>query len=306
VLQLWHSCNLGPSAAEGFSTDILELFTFSLPFFDRKGLILAFDDEKPIGFVHAGFAPTSDLSGLDYSQGTLAALMVHPAYRRKGIGSQLVHLAEQYLTGKGATVVEAGGGREKNGFYVGMYGGLQPSGFSEGAAAWDAFFAKLGYSPGSRTIVVRRDLFKSRDPVNARLIRNRRQVNLVITDRPSGQPWWWFVRFGHLDSLRFELEERASRKIVASGQSIGMDVFIPKWGVRSVGIRDVFVPENQRRHGYALALVLEICRRLRDEAVQLIEAHVDAGSQGGLDLFTSANFEPVEHLLTFRRSLSAS
>ncbi|MBL8820024.1 MAG: GNAT family N-acetyltransferase [Planctomyces sp.] len=306
MLQLWHSCNLGPSAAEGFSTDILELFTFSLPFFDRKGLILAFDDEKPVGFVHAGFAPTADLSGLDYRQGTLAALMVLPAYRRKGIGSQLVRLAEQYLAEKGAAVVEAGGGREKNGFYVGMYGGLQPSGFSESSAAWDTFFSRLGYSPGSRTIVVRRDLFKSRDPVNARLIRNRRQVNLVITDRPSGQPWWWFVRFGHLDSLRFELEERASRKIVASGQIIGMDVFIPKWGVRSVGIRDVFVPESERRHGYALALVLEICRRLRDEAVQLIEAHVDAESQGGLDLFTSANFEPVEHLLTFRRTLSGS
>ncbi len=185
-----------------------------------------------------------------------------------------------------------------------MYGGLQPSGFSESSAAWEPFFSKLGYTPGSKTVVVRRDLFKSRDPVNARLIRNRRQVNLVITDRTKGQPWWWFVRFGHLDSLRFELEERASKKIVASGQIIGMDVFIPKWGVRSVGIRDVFVPEDQRRHGYALALVLEICRRLRDETVQLIEAHVDSGSQGGIDLFTSANFEPAEHLLTFRRNLA--
>ncbi len=304
LLQLWHSCALGPVAAEGFSCDILELFTFSQPFFDPQGVILALDDDRVVGFVHAAFAATADQSQLDYQQGTLAALMVLPGYRRRGIGSELVRHAEQYLREKGATSVDAGGGIDRGGFYVGIYGGLQPSGFSESAAPWDQFFEKLGYQFGSRTIIMRRDLFRTRDPVSARLIRNRRHLNMIISDRPSGQPWWWFVRFGHLDSLRFELQEKSDKTVVASGQIIGMDVFIPKWGVRSVGIRGVFVPQNQRRHGYAMALILEICRRLRDETVQLIEAHVDQQNTGALELFGSAKFEQCEQLVTFRRSLS--
>ena len=304
LLQLWHSCALGPTAAEGFSCDILELFTFSQPFFDPRGLIVALDGERAVGFAHAGFAATADQSQLDYREGNLAALMVHPAYRRQGIGTELVRHAEQYLLSRGALSVTAGSGRDRSGFYVGIYGGLQPSGFSESVAPWEQFFQRSEYQFANRTIVMHRDLFKTRDPVSARLIRNRRHLNMIITDRPTGQPWWWYVRFGQLDSLRFELREKSDESIVASGQIIGMDVFIPKWGVRCVGIREVYVPESQRRHGYALALVLEICRRLRDESVQLIEAHLDEQNQGAMELFTSARFEAAEQLITFRKSLS--
>ena len=85
--QLWHSCALGRNAAEGFSCDVFELFSCSLPYFDRNGLILAVDGQRVAGFVHAGFAPTADESGLDQRQGIISALMVHPDYRRQKIGS---------------------------------------------------------------------------------------------------------------------------------------------------------------------------------------------------------------------------
>jgi ribosomal protein S18 acetylase RimI-like enzyme len=199
--------------------------------------------------------------------------------------------------------IEAGGGLHRNGFYCGIYGGLEPSGFCGSSAAWKEFFGSCGYDRGKENYVFRRDLLQSRDPVNAKLLRHRRHLNLVITDRPSKETWWWFVRFGHLDSLRFELQEKTNLEVVASGQIIGMDLFIPKWGVRSVGIREIYVPENQRRHGFAQALVLEICRRLRGEAVQLVEAHVDSENKAAIDLFTSAKFELNDRLLTFRKSL---
>ena len=306
LLQLWHSCALGPAAAEGFSCDILELFSFSQPFFDRNGLILARDGERVVGMVHAGFCAHADQTRLDETQGVLSALMVHPEYRRRGIATELIRQATEYLRAKGSQTIDAGGGLDRNGFYVGIYGGLQPSGFAESIAPWELVLRKSGFEFFTRTIVLRRDLFSTRDPVSSRLIRNRRNLNMAITDRPTGQPWWWFVRFGHLDSLRFELQEKTTGAAVASGQIIGMDVFIPKWGVRSVGIREVAVPETQRRHGYALALILEVCRRLRDEAVQLIEAHVDQNNEAGIQLFSSAKFEPAEQLITYRKVLSAN
>ena len=304
--QLWHSCALGRNAAEGFSCDVFELFSCSLPYFDRNGLILAADGQRVAGFVHAGLAPTADESGLDQRQGIISALMVHPDYRRQKIGSELVRRAEEYLRSKGVESVEAGGGLNRNGFYCGIYGGLEPSGFCGSAAPWHEFFGACGYSQGSETFVLRRDLQQARDPVNAKLLRHRRHLNLVITDRPANESWWWFARFGHLDSLRFELQEKADKEVVASGQIIGMDLFIPKWGVRCVGIREVFVPESQRRHGYAQALVLEICRRLRGESVQLVEAQVASDNKPVIDLFVSAKFELNDRLLTFRKALTQS
>ncbi len=303
--QLWHSCGLGRNAAEGFSCDVYELFACSQPYFDRKGLILALDGDRVVGYVHASFAVNSTESALDPKQGIISAIMVHPGYRRRKIGMELIRLAEQYLQSHGSETIEAGGGLNRNGFYCGIYGGLEPSGFCGSAAAWKEFLGACGYGPGEETFVMRRDLLESRDPVNAKLLRHRRHLNLVITDRPSRESWWWFVRFGHLDSLRFELQEKSNKEVVASGQIIGMDLFIPKWGVRSVGIREIFVPESQRRHGYAQALVLEICRRLRGESVQLVEAHVRSDARAVIDLFTSAKFELNDRLVTFRKTMPA-
>ena len=303
--QLWHFCALGPNAAEGFPCDVLELFACAQPYWDPNGLILAQDEEsgRIAGFVHAGFAPNLEQSALEYSNGTICGLMVHPDFRRRSIGQELVRRAEEYLRSKGAKSVVAGGGLEQNAFYTGIYGGLDPSGFCASAAAWPQFFQKCGYDACDEALILRRDLIRSRDPVNAKLLRLRRHLKLVITDRPTNESWWWFVRYGQLDSLRFELHEKGTESVVASGQIIGMDLYIPKWGVRSVGIREIFVPESQRRHGYAQALLLEICRRLKEESVELVESHVLPGDQRALDLFKSARFEVAGRLLTFRRWL---
>lgn len=303
ILKLWHACRLGPSAAEGFPCDILELFVFSQPFFDRNGFFVAHHEGRVVGFSHASFPASADETQLDRQHGILSGIMVHPDFRRSGIGTELVRRAEEYLKQREAKSITAGGGVDRNGFYTGIYGGLQPSGFGVAAAAWSEFFSRLGYSAGPTTVILHRDLTAGRDPVSSRLIRHRRRLNLVITDRVGDLSWWWHVRFGQLDALKFQLQERHDKSVVASGQIIGLDVYVPKWGVRSVGVRDVIVPEEHRRHGYGLSLILEICKRLREQSVQLIEAQVDQHNHAALELFKAAVFQQVQELVTFRREL---
>jgi ribosomal protein S18 acetylase RimI-like enzyme len=127
----------------------------------------------------------------------------------------------------------------------------------------------------------------------------------VITDRMMGRSWWWYTRFGHLDAIQFELRDKVSGQTVASAQIIGLDVYVPKWGVRAVGMRDVFVPEEFRREGYATSLVLEICKRLREQSIQLVEAQVSSNNEPALGLFRATLFEEVQELVAFRRVVAS-
>jgi ribosomal protein S18 acetylase RimI-like enzyme len=115
--------------------------------------------------------------------------------------------------------------------------------------------------------------------------------------------WWWHVRFGQLDALKFELQDRTAKTVVASGQIIGLDVYVPKWGIRAVGMKDIWVPEEARRHGYGFSLVLEICRQLREQSIQVIEAQVAAENAAAEQLFREARFEQVQELVTYRKEL---
>lgn len=306
LLRLWHASSLGPSAAEGFPCDVLELTVYSRPYFDRKGLILATDGDAVVGMIHAGFSANDDETDLDYSRGVISSIIVLPEYRRKSIGQQLIRQAEAYLEDRGAQQITAGAGPNGNGFYHAIYGGVEPSGFSTESAPWDQFFTSCGYERGSVTTVLHRDLDIGRDPIDSRLIRNRRRLNMLITDRVSDHSWWWYARHSHQDTLQIELVDRNTGETVATGRIVGLDIYIPKWGVRAVGIRDVVVTENERRQGYAFSLVVETCRQLREQSIKLVEVQIAEGNDAALELVKAARFESVAELITFRRTLNAA
>ena len=86
------------------STRILEQLVFSKPYFDRHGLIVATEDERPIGFAHAGFGPSTDGQSLDSKIGATCMLMVLPHALRDDVSKELLHHSEEYLRRHGAQV----------------------------------------------------------------------------------------------------------------------------------------------------------------------------------------------------------
>ncbi len=92
VLLLWRRADAAPSVsddAEGVTTLLAR---------DPEALLLAEDDGELVGTLIAGF---------DGWRGTLARLAVDPAWRRRGVASQLLAAGEERLRRLGARRVSA-------------------------------------------------------------------------------------------------------------------------------------------------------------------------------------------------------
>ena len=303
LVALWHSCQLGRGAAGGISCDVFETVNFSQRIFDPKGLIVACDGSHAVGFVHAGFGPDfdSEQKKLAPNPGVICAVMVHPDYRGRGIGRELVKRAEAFLKEAGSHEIFAGPVEPLDPFYVGIYGGVQPAGFLESDSGAAPFFQALGYDSGERHLVYQRNIAGRDEPVNYRLMTVRRKMTLSVTNKPQQMSWWWLTRFGDLDSLGFLLTPKDGGEAVASITAVGMDFYLTKYQERVVGLTKLFVPETERQRGYAQTLILDVCRRLRDELVTRVEMHAPESNDAAVKLLTSCGFDHVDTGVVYRK-----
>jgi len=283
------------------STDAaFESLVFSHTYFDSAGLILAIDENNAaVGYVHAGFGCAADESALSVASGVICAVVVHPDYRRQGIGRELVSRAEAYLRERGAEEICAGPSPQRDPFLFGMYGGSQPVGFQKTDASSAPFFQSLGYQPVAEYRNLSRQM-DARDPVSFRLTMVRRKWELALVDRPEPCSWWWMSRFGRLDALYCVLIPRGGGSPVAGMTVAGLDTYMPSWGEQAIGMCDLWVAEDDRRKGFGQALVLEVIRRLRQETIRKVTANVPADSEAAIAVFRSAGFEEEDQATVFK------
>ncbi len=301
LVRLWHDCHLGRGAAKGFTPDAFELVNFSQPYFDRHGLIIAHDGGKCVGMVHAGFGPNKTQSMLSSDVGIICAVMVHPDHRRQGIGRELLHRAEMYLTEHGAQQIQAGQSRGRDPFYFGLYGGARPSGFLVTDNAADPFMAKTGYALCERIGVYQRDIQQTNDPVHFKLIAIRRATELNITDQPHDPTWWWFARMGRIDTLRFNLGPKKGGPPIASVTVVGLDAYVNTWNARCIGMVEVDVRDSERGKGYGRALLIEVCRHMRQELITLAEIHAPETNDNATKAITGAGFNRIDTGIVYRK-----
>ncbi|HUG90620.1 MAG TPA: GNAT family N-acetyltransferase [Planctomycetaceae bacterium] len=301
VQALWRECQLGRGAVDGVPCDAFEALNFGQPYFDRQGVILACQGPRAVGFVHAGFGASFDQSDLDRTQGVICAVLVHPDFRRQGIGRSLIARAEDYLRRHGAVDLFAGPAEPRDPFFFGLYGGSQPAGFLESDPDAAPFFPAVGYEPLEKHAVYQRDLGRTSDPVSLRLMNIRRSTQLAIAHQRQSVSWWWITRFGRLDSVRFQLIPKGSSEPVAGVTVLGLDLYLQKWQERTIGLAELTVVEPHRRQGYGQALVLEVCRRMREELVTRVEAHTPELHPAMPNLLASSGFTRVDTGVVYRR-----
>ncbi len=303
---IWRTANLGPGAMQPMTVTHLEAGVFSKPYFDREGLMLAFDDDQAVGFAHAAFAPNTDRDALDTSTGTTLLVVVEPHEHEADIAAGLISRCEDYLRRRGARTILGGGSAEMAGFYLGLYGGALIPGILDSSAAMQRAFLASGYEAADRIAVLRRPLAGFRPPVNRLQLAIRRASELRVIDEPVRRTWWEAATTTGIALRRYELRGRqegpeGTGALLGSASFWDMQPLASAWGVPAAGLMNVTIEGPRRRQGLASYLVAEALHDLAAEGVTLVETQVSEANAAAMSLFGKLGFQAADHGTVFRK-----
>jgi GNAT superfamily N-acetyltransferase len=302
IVELWNAAFSGPRVIPVQSSILLEYFLFAKPYFDPQGLLLAVEDDRPVGMVHVGFAPSADRRSLDRTTGVVALLGVVPSCRGKGVGRQLLGLAEEYLRLQGATAALAGCMAPDNPFLFGLHGGCNSAGMMSSEEAARPFFEHHGYTVARSCGVFQRSLARLQLFDDPRFDEIRGRYDIIATPhRQAG--WWRECVLGPVETVEYRLQDKQSAEVVARTVLWDMDTFAMHWGLSCVGLVDLTVGQAHRRRGLAKYLMENVFRHLRQRSFHLLEAQADLSCPAALGLMGLFEFQQVEAGHCLRKQL---
>ena len=298
------------------SVDVFEQYVFAKTYFDPRGLILAWDDDRLVGFAHAGFGPNPDGSRLDHKTGVVCVLAVRadalaaPATNSPAaaadaatVADGLLDRCEAYLKARGAAVLFGGASAPNVPFYFGLYGGCEPVGVPATDAVAADVYARRGYQPAMRTVLLRCRLEGFRAVVDRRQAELRRRMFVHTIVDPPSHSWWEACVGGDFDRTRFEVSARGHSESLARVTFRAMDLTEPGLPGRVGGVLDLFVDSAQRRQGLATFLLGEAFRALGEQGVSVVEVAATADNAPAMALLEKLQFAPVAEGIVYRKSL---
>src|SRR5207253_1462556 len=235
-----------------------------------------------------------DETAIDRTRGVICVVLVRPAFRRQGIGSELLRRAESYLVERGTRSVQAGPAPPRNPFYFGVYGGSNQPGFLDSNQLARPFFARHGYEPAAATIVLERRLNGNPLPADPRFAELRRYHDLKIFSVATPASWWQECVFGLIEPAEFRLEERTTGQPVARAAAWEMEAYSQRAGMPSAGILDVVVRAELRRRGIGRFLIAQLIRTIHEQDFRLIEVQCAEQDEAALGLLRGLGFVQVD------------
>lgn len=287
------------------SADLFEQLVFAKPYFQYDGLIMAFDDDRPVGFGHAGFGPDATEAELRFETGVTCLLVVHPQYEHRGVAAALLERCEQYLKGCGATTLVGGGLRPLNPFYTGLYGGSELPGVLEVDQVARQAFLDAGYAEGEQTITFHRELSGFRAPIDRQQMQLRRQMSVEMAMDAATHTWWEACTVGDFDLTRFEIKARGGGPILAKAVFRNMDTSGAGGFARAAGLIDLQVDPAHRRQGIATCLVGEALLAFQRQGIVAVEVQAMRQNEAAVHVFGKLGFERVGQGSVYRKVVAA-
>jgi ribosomal protein S18 acetylase RimI-like enzyme len=299
LAKLWNTAGTERGLAPNLSPAQFELAIVSKPYFEREGLILAFDNATPVGFVHGGFGAREDRNGLDRQLGVSCMLMVAPSHRRQGIGRRLLQLSEEYLRGRGAEVLYLGGVRPLDPFYAGLYGGSELPGLLDSAVV-AGFCQATDYVAIDHTVTLHGGIEECCPAIDRRQLLLRRSTTIEEIPDALAATWWEACTFGDAFRVRFELRSRDGA-VLGSALFWDQGPLAARWGVPTLGLTELDVSASRRRAGIATALLSEAFRRLAQQGFRLIEVQTMVHNVAALALYKKLGFQQIDQGTVYRK-----
>jgi GNAT superfamily N-acetyltransferase len=290
---LWRSRAEQPGLRQPISPDLLEQLVFAKLYFDCEGLILAFDEGRPVGFAHAGFGPSEDARWISTESGATCMVLVEPGCDEAQAAAGLVERCEDYLDRRGAKVFYGGGLFPSAPFYVGLYGGSELPGILDSDTVARAVFADRGYREVERTTLLDRELNEFKSLEDRRQMQIRRQMTVeVATDAPASS-WWEASIFGDFELTRFAVTPRGGRAPVATAAFRSMTPGGLTAAMPSVGLIGLSVDAAYRRRGMAMFLLREAFRHFLQQGIAHIEAQTRENDPIARGISQKLGFQPI-------------
>jgi ribosomal protein S18 acetylase RimI-like enzyme len=296
LVTIWNEVFVGHGGVWLPNSSSLERCVFSKPYFDPAGLIIAKEDGAYAGFVHAGFGAetrgSAEPAGAPLS-GAICLLGVRPKYRRRRIGSDLLHQGEAYLHERHAAAIYAGPHRPWDPFYLGLYGGSSLPGFLASQPEAQPFLQAHGYKIAQEVVVFRR---RVRDPLrmfDSRVAGYRQQFELRVAARKIFAGWWQECVFGAVEPLEFSLVNKATNEQAVRALVWYMEGFGDA-SRRLVGIVNLEVAESKRRQGLGKFFLSQLLRALEEEYFESVEMQVEKTNTAATQFCLSVGFAQVD------------
>jgi hypothetical protein len=174
-------------------------------FFDPAGLSVVCKGDSLLGFVHAGFGPDEQRTGLDLRTGVICALCLDPELATPELAEGLLQTGEEYLVGRGAQQIFVGGSFFPEPFWAGLCQGGRLPGVPAEHHLLREVLESHGYRPVARREIFEVSLVGFAPPVNPDLIRIRRHYRVFAKGEPELRDWWELVTIGNFELEWFEL-----------------------------------------------------------------------------------------------------
>ena len=176
-----------------FQTQIL-----GLPMLDTRAVMIAFDKDTPVGYVHTTPAPSEDGNSFDGTTGQICFLCVDPQYPdASGAAAALIHAGEKYLTALGITKIFGGSPSPSVPFYTGFHSGGEAVGLLYSDEPVINAFHNANYQVHRKTIWFHYDLQNGAPTLTAELIGYINEIDVEIAETPQAKTWWEGCAFAH-------------------------------------------------------------------------------------------------------------